>query len=279
MMSKKIIPGKKLFVVITGIVLFLILGHKGFAVCNSVTGLSTTNITNVSAKLNWTTVSCDSFLVRYYDIANPNTIYYRTVKPGTATNVTISGLYPNTNYSWLVRTYCGGGQAGPYQTVPGTFTTLNTAAYCITPNKTTTTSITANSAILNWNTLVSADTFQIRYNVTGSTSYTWKKVAGSFHSYTLTGLSSNTSYTWIVCGICTGGSTTIYSASNAFTTLSSTCGTPNVALFTNSNVTGSSATMGWASVSGAVSYNIQYAIRYSGNWTTVNSTTTSKNVG
>jgi len=277
MVSKKFTSEKKVFSLVIYVALTLITSQQGFAACNTVTGLNTTNITNVSAKFKWTTVSCDSFLVRYYDIAYPNTIYYKTVKPGTATNVTISTLYPNTTYNWLVRTYCNGGQSGAYQATPASFTTLNTAAYCVVPNITSTASITSNSAVLSWNPLVSADNFQIRYSVTGSTNYTWITVAGNQSSYTLTGLLSNTSYTWMVKGICTG-TWTAYSSSNTFSTLSSTCGTPNSALFTNSSVTSSSGTMGWASVSGAISYNIRYAIRYSGNWTTVTSTTTSKNV-
>ncbi|MEO8087468.1 MAG: fibronectin type III domain-containing protein [Bacteroidota bacterium] len=248
------------------------------AVCNAVTGLNTTSITNVSAKLRWTAVSCDSFLVRYYNIAYPNIIYYKTVSPGTATYITVTGLYPGTTYNWLIHSYCGGGQSGPYQVTPSSFVTLGTVANCVTPNLTNTTSITANAATLNWNTLVTADTFQVRYNVTGSTSYTWKKVAGSVHSYSMTGLLSNTSYTWIVCGFCNGGSQTTYSTSNTFTTISSTCGTPNVNTFTSSSITASSATMGWGVVSGATSYNLKYAVRYSGNWTTVNTTSTSKNV-
>lgn len=270
---------KRLLIIACAIISLLAYDNQNaMGACNSVTGLTTSNITNVSAKLKWTAVSCDSFLVRYIDVANPNTVFYKTVSSGTATSVTITGLYPNTNYNWLIRTYCSGGQSGPYQTTPGTFTTLNSAAYCLVPNLTSTTSVTANSAVLNWNTLVSADSFQVKYNVTGTSNFIWARVAGSQHSYNLSGLLSNTNYTWIVCGFCSGGITTLYSSSNTFTTLSSSCGTPNVNSFTNSNVTGSSATMGWAAVSGAVSYNVKYAIRYSGNWTTVNSTTTSKNV-
>ncbi len=265
---------------LAGIIIGLITCNHRFAngACNAVTGLSTSTITNVSAKLKWTAVSCDSLLVRYNDVANPNTTYYKTVKPGTSTSYTLTGLYPNTTYSWMIHTYCSGGQSGPYQTMANTFTTLNTTAYCIMPNKTSTTSITANSAVLNWNTLISADNFQIRYNVTGTSSYTWVSVAGSLHSYNFTGLASNTSYTWIVCCLCSGGTSSSYSASNSFSTISSSCGTPNASTFTSSSITASSATMGWTAVSGAVSYNIKYAIRYSGNWTTVTSTSTSKNV-
>ena len=274
MVLKKFTIRKKVFYFVVFIFLCV---QKTFAACNAVTGLSTTNITNVSAKLKWTTVSCDSFLVRYYDISLPNTIYYKTVKPGTATYITVTGLYPNTTYKWLVKTYCNGGESGAYQTIPASFTTLSTVVYCAVPNLTTTTSVTGNSAVLNWNPLVAADSFQIRYNVTGTTNFTWIKISGAQSSYTLTGLPSNTSYTWIVCGICSSSSTS-YSSSNTFTTLSSTCGLPNSALFTNSNVTSSSGTMGWAAVGGATSYNVRYAVRYSGNWTTVTSTTTSKSV-
>ena|GEM_PF-2869395 len=251
--------------------------RQAAAVCNSVTGLTTSNITNVGAKLKWTTVSCDSFLVRYYDVANPNTVYYKNVSPGTATSLTVTGLYPSTNYSWLVRTYCSGGQSGPYPTTAGTFTTLSTPVSCVMPNMTASGSITANSAVASWNPLVNADSFQVRYNITGSTSYTWVKIAGSLHSYSFSGLSSNTGYTWIVCGICAGVSTS-YSASNAFTTLSSSCGTPASGTFTHGAVTATTAVPGWVAVTGAVSYNMRYAIRYSGNWITASTTSTSKSI-
>ena len=198
-------------------VLTSVISQNANAVCNSVTGLNTTNITSSGAKLNWNAVSCDSFLVRYYDAAYPTSYFYKTVSPGTATSFTLTNLYPNTNYKWQVKTYCSGGQSGSYQSSASSFTTLNSTAYCITPNLTSTTSVTLNSALTNWNPLVTADAFQIRYNVTGTTNYVWLTVAGTSSSATLSGLTSATSYTWAVKGMCSGGTSTSYSSSNSFT--------------------------------------------------------------
>jgi hypothetical protein len=49
-------------------------------------------------------------------------------------------------------------------------------------------------------------------------------------------------------------------------TLPASCGTPDVAYFSTTNKTTVSATIGWRNVSGSNSYNIRYAVRYSGNW-------------
>src|SRR6185295_12032228 len=111
---------------------------KSKAACNGVTGLSASNVTNSSAKLNWAATACDSFLVKYY-ITGTTAYRYKLVKPGTATNVSVTALYPNTNYSWAIHTYCSGGQSGDYQVTPATFTTLNSSVYCqLVPNNTST---------------------------------------------------------------------------------------------------------------------------------------------
>ena len=87
------------------------------AACNLPTGLNNTTIAVNSAKFRWTSVVADSFLVRY-NIAGSTAYIYQSVPSPTATSVTITGLYPATNYEWVVRTYCTGGTAGGYQAVP-----------------------------------------------------------------------------------------------------------------------------------------------------------------
>lgn len=245
------------------------------AVCNVPAGLSTTNITNTGAKLNWATTAADSFLVRYY-ISGTTNYLYKTVKPGTSVNTTLTGLYPNTLYYWQVRTWCSNGTSGSYQTTPASFTTLNQSVSCVVPNLTVTGMITANTAAISWNTLVTADSFQVRYNVKNTTNYVWLKVPGSAHSMTITGLLPNTQYEWCVRCICASSPSQAYSAAVSFTTLSSSCGTADVYYFSSTSITSNSATVGWRAVSGATSYNIRYAVRYSGNWVTVSSTTVSK---
>ena len=254
--------------------LFLSAHTEVKAVCNVPTGLSTTNITMNSAKLNWAATACDSFLVRY-NVTGSTTYLYKTVKPGTSTTTTITGLYPSTTYSWVIHTYCSGGASGAYQT-PATFTTSVGTVSCVIPNMTTTTSIASNSALLSWNTNVTADSFMVRYNVTGTTAYTWVKVPGSAHSYNMINLLPNTSYTWCVRCMCAASPTQSYSVTNTFVTLSSNCGVVDPYYFGTTGITAYAATISWKAITGALSYNIRYGVRYSNVWSTTSSTTISK---
>ncbi len=240
-------------------------------------GLTTTNITNTSARFGWNATTSDSFIVRYYESGVP-LYYYKMVYPGTATNVSITGLYPNTTYFWQVHTYCNGGLSGAYQPVPAVFTTLNTPVSCVVPNKTLSSGISTNSVTLSWNPLVNADTFMVRYAVKNTTNYVWVKVPGSQNSVTINGLTPSTQYDWWVRCICASAPVQGYSVLNNFTTLSGTCGVPDVAYFSSGSIGPVSATVGWRGVSGAIGYNVRYAVRYSGNWTTVPSTSVSKTI-
>lgn len=245
------------------------------AACNLPGSLTTTNITVSSAKFNWASTVADSFLVRY-NVTGSTAYFYKSIPSGTATSTTITGLYPSTSYQWVVRTYCSGGTAGGYQPTPAQFTTSAGTVSCVIPNQTATNNITSNNALISWNTNVNADSFMIRYNLTGSTNYTWIKVLGTAHSYNFTGLLPNTSYTWVVRCVCASNPQQPYSASNSFTTLSSSCGVADPYYYSTTAITSNSATIGWRAVSGAVSYNVRYAVRYSNNWVTTTATTVAK---
>jgi hypothetical protein len=261
------------------ILIFLLLGIQQitFSACNLPAGLTTTNITTNSAKFNWGATVSDSFLVRY-NVTGTTNYLYKTVKPGTATSTTITGLYPATSYSWVVHTYCSGGASGGYQATPAQFTTPTGSLSCVIPNATSTTNIGPNSAVLNWNPLITADSFLIRYAPHNTTNYVWIQVPGSVHSYTLSNLPPNTSYDWRVRCMCASNPVQSYSVINVFTTLSSNCGSADPYYFTATNISYNSAVLGWNSVVNAVSYNVRYAIRYSNNWITVNSTGPQKSI-
>ncbi len=265
------------------VILISVLSIAGFrnvsAQCLVPAGLNTTNIGNSSAQFNWTSVSADSFLVRYYDASAPSVYYYKTVKPGSSTNTNITGLYPATTYMWQVRTWCSGGTSGAYQNSAVSFTTTSTPVSCVTPNKTATSSISATSALVSWNPLVNADSFMVRYAVTNTTNYFWVKVPGNQKAVTIFGLTPNTTYDWWVRCICASNPSQGYSQINRFTTLSNTCTSiADAASFTSNNITHNSASVSWRAVTGALSYNVRYAIRYSGNWTTVPASGVSANL-
>lgn len=243
--------------------------------CRLPTGLNTTSVTSSSAQLRWTATTCDSFLVRYN--VNGSTLYtYRTVKPGTATSVTINGLYPSTNYRWVIHTYCNGGTSGPYQAVAAQFTTLNGPMSCVIPNNLATSSIGPNSAVISWNSAIVSDSFLIRYALRNTTLYTWVKVPGNLHSYTIPYLSPNTAYDWSVRSVCASTPVQAYSTTSTFTTSNSSCGSTDPTYFGSSAITNNSAVVGWLPVSGAVSYNVRYSVRYANTWITLNTTTNSR---
>lgn len=170
--------------------------------CDPVYGLNTTNISHTSATLNWSPAVCDSFLIRYY-IIGTNQVYFKLVN-GSATNVTIDSLYPNTNYGWMIHTYCNGGLSGPYQLAPALFTTYNGYVSCYPVNELKSTNITSTSSHIAWNHLIDADSFLVRYHASGSPNFSWKFIDGVFHSLDINGLLPSTIYEWEVRALCNG---------------------------------------------------------------------------
>jgi hypothetical protein len=132
--------------------------------------------------------------------------------------------------------------------------------------------ITATTATLNWTAVPSVLSYSIQYRKTGTT--TWTTVSASTNSKAITGLAYSSTYQFQVKGNCLLGGN--YSAPATFTTLTPTCETPTA--LSASAVTGTSATLSWAAVSGASSYNIQYRPTGTATWTTTTATTTNKTI-
>ncbi len=241
--------------------------------CEVPLNLSTTNITNTSAQMNWTTATADSFMIRY-TIHGTNTTAWRKI-PGqpAVTSYTVTGLNPGTQYDWLVRSLCSGGGSN-YQAVAATFTTLSASTPCITPYDLGASSITNTTATISWTNLVTADTFRIRYSENGTANFRWKDVNGAGGSSTgLAALSPNTTYQFQVASRCLGVSTP-YSTSFIFTTANSavSCVTPFGTSTTN--ITGTTADVNWTNLVTADTFRVRYSINGTANfrWKDVNGT-------
>lgn len=182
--------------------------------CATPSGLSTSNITVSSAQLNWSTTTCDSFLLRYYVTSIPGTVYFRNITPSTATSTTLTGLTSGTNYSWLIRTYCMGGQSGSYSSTQ-TFTTTGS---CSAPTGLGASSITSSGATLGWNAASGALSYNIQYRVSGGSS--WTSSTSSTTSKSLSGLSPATGYEFQVQTVCSSGNSS-WTSSALFTTANS----------------------------------------------------------
>ncbi len=204
--------------------------------CVAPTSLTTDYISPTSARLNWSATACDSLLVRYYKTSVPNIVYFKTVKPGTTTNTTISGLLSSTNYTWLIRTYCNGAQSGSYSNT-ATFST--TASSCSIPSGMATSNVTGNKAVFSWTPVNGALYYNLRYRISGTS--VWTNNASSYPSYYATGLTAGSIYEWQVQTVCQNGTSSFTTSTNFSTVV--TCG-----LTTGLNATGinsTSAVLNW----------------------------------
>lgn len=220
----------------------------------------TTNITGTTATFNWSLVSgAESYSVQ---TRLPNgTWAYVPGSPFTNTSVTIGGFNPNTTYEWRVRAKCGYGNYSNW-TYPITFTTSDSYT-CEAPDYLYTANITQTSATLDWSSVSGAESYSLQYRLSGGT---WYDVSGGPWTnswYTLTGLQPGTAYEWRVRSHCSYGSYSPWSYSASFSTLGSSCYTPGYPFTTN--ITASTATFNWSSVSGAQNYSVQQRLP-NGTW-------------
>jgi hypothetical protein len=226
------------------------------------TSLSTTNLSGTTATLNWAPASgATTYYVQYRESASTNWTQHSST---TGTSINLTNLTANTNYNWQVRSNCSDFSA------ESTFaTTGTTATGCNAPAQLSTSSITASSAILGWETISGATGYTVQYKPASATS--WTSVNTGTNSLQLNNLTASTSYNWQVKADCSS-----YSTVTSFTTSGTTATGCNVpAQLSTSSITASSAILGWEVISGAASYTVQYKPASASSWTSVNTATNS----
>lgn len=233
--------------------------------CTTPTGLSTTLITSTTAKLNWGSTSDAVTYYARYRVTGTTTWTSTTV---STNSLSISGLTPGKSYDWKVRTNCNGSNSTYSTTI--VFNTL-----CASITGLTTTNIATTSATLNWSS-TPCDSFLLRYYVTSvpNTVFFKKITPGTATSINLTGLTAATNYSWLIRIYCMNGQGGSYSSPMTFNTLGGTCSIPTGQ--STSSITSSGASLSWAAVTGALSYNLQYKLSSGSSWTSTTSFTTSK---
>ncbi len=146
---------------------------------------------------------------------------------------------------------------------------------CNAPSGLTASNISNTSAVASWGSVSGVSAYQLQYRKTGGT---WTVLnQQTTTSVTLTGLTTATTYEMQVRSICSGG-TSNYSAIVTFTTSGGGggCGIPTGLAVTN--ITNTTATISWNSVSGAVNYTLRYKLSSSGSWSTFTTTSTIVNM-
>jgi hypothetical protein len=227
------------------------------------TSLSTTNITQTSAALNWAATSGAVNYTVQYKLATAST--WTSAGTTTSTTMNISALTAGNNYVWTVRSDCSA-----FATNASFSTTATTT--CAVPASLTTTNITQTSATLNWAAAAGATNYTVQYKL--ATAATWTtSTATTAATMNISGLTAGNNYVWSVKSNCSA-----FSANASFTTTAATTCTVPTSL-TTTNIAQTSATLNWAAAAGATNYTVQYKLATAATWTTTTATTsTSMNI-
>ena len=219
--------------------------------------LSTSNITQTAATLNWlATPGAVNYTVQY-KLATAAT--WTTSGTTASTNMTISALTAANNYVWSVKADCSAYSAN------ASFTT--NSAVCTPPTSLTSSNITQTAATLSWLATPGAVNYTVQYKLASASGWTF---AGSTTStsMTISSLTGANNYEWTVKADCSA-----FAATANFTTGNSACTTPTS--LTSTNITQTSATLSWPVVISATSYTVQYKTAAATTWTSINTTANS----
>jgi len=159
-----------------------------------------------------------------------------------------------------------------YTALGGTLTPISPCliATCGTPTGLAASSLSSTSELLTWIATTGATSYTIQYRITGAT--TWTTTTSATNTLTISGLSPATDYECQVQATCASG-TSSFSTSVDFTTPALPCSTP--ASLSATLLSPTSANLSWVTVSGAVSYNIQYRPTGTTTWLTTTTATNS----
>lgn len=153
---------------------------------------------------------------------------------------------------------------------------------CLPPTNLSVTNIGTTVATLNWTPANSGSQYySVQFRPPGTLN--WTTVTVQQIPYTLGNLSCGTTYEWQVQAFCLGingvASPSGYTASSTFSTLACTnvCVAPTG--ITTTNITTNSASINWAAVTGASSYNVRYRPAGATAYFTLTTTTNSINLG
>ena len=230
--------------------------------CPVPTGTVTSNITHNSATLSWDAMSG---AVNYRVIYRLSSDVNWTGFDVNGTTTTLTGLLPNEEYRWGVRSNCGVSSSAYSSAV--LFTTL---PVCNVPSGLNSTNITTNTATVSWNFVSGAVNYTLQWRMLGFPSWSATTVSGTSHI--LSGLSANTGYEWQVRTNCSGNESGFSGLQN-FTTLP-VCNVPSG--LNSTEVSTTVATLNWLPVSGALDYTLQYKLNASPTWTSMVLTETTR---
>ncbi|TNE53716.1 MAG: hypothetical protein EP338_10735, partial [Bacteroidetes bacterium] len=149
------------------------------------------------------------------------------------------------------------------------------APTCNAPGSLSASSITHESAYLDWATVSGASSYTVQYKTSAAS--TWTSATTTASNYSLSGLSASTTYNWRVRTNCSSGNSSYVTGSN-FTTSSApvVCNAPSG--LSTSAIGETTATLSWNAVSGANNYTVQIKTSSSSSWSSLSASSNSLNV-
>ena len=170
-------------------------------------------VASCEVTFNWTSLNNAAYYTIQYKLSSGSN-WTVLSNVGNVTAYTIGGLASNTSYTFKVAGVCSNGVAGPY-----TQRTQKTSG-CSQPLSFMVSSIGSSSVVASWTAVCGSDNFKLSYKLHSSN--TWKHISNlSTTSYTLSGLTSSTTYDMRVRTICDDGDKSANTPTITFTTISS----------------------------------------------------------
>ncbi len=183
--------------------------------CTYPSGISTSNITSTSAKVNWSTQCCSQFQIQAR--VNGTTAWSTLTALSTAVSRTISPLTPGTTYDLRMRVKCTDAITYSSWSPIQTFTTLVT---CVAPIGITVSNLTQTHATINWAAVANAYCYKLQGRKLGTTTWTTYTIIAPLTVKQLNGLTANTTYQYRMQTVCnaSGVPTSPWTAISTFST-------------------------------------------------------------
>jgi len=183
--------------------------------CPEATGFNST-VSGNSVVLSWNSVTGTDYNVRYRTLPNGAWV---SALPAPVTSPLTLILNPSTSYQWQVKTICSGNSYG-WPVGTNSFTTSANNPNCLRVTGLNTTLSSCSTAVANWGTSSTADSFIVRLWKYNTNLSIWQIVSiqnvGNVSSVNFNTLVASTQYRWRVIRYC--GGTGLNSVLNYFTT-------------------------------------------------------------
>lgn len=265
--------------------------------CTTPVSLTVTNTTSTSVTLSWTAVNSNDpnvvingYQFRYAPVVNNTPTNYVNVNglnsPVLNAPFTITGLSPDTNYQFEVRTICQVNQNTENSDYGTATVQVRTLVSCQTPTGVTLSNPTDQSIIVNFTPSAGVTSAAANPATNSSAGYTirYKKASDVVYTevplnamsnpmsapnpvYLIQGLEASTTYNVSVAARCGAGNTSPFSTDQSLATLAA-CNSP---VINNAfNITSTSAILDWINTNPSSSiFDIEYRMSSMQTWTLI----------